>query len=67
MSPGSELFLSQSFLTKVRTNCSCLVNACLRADASVSVPVGFNPVNRLQLPTCGCLLEDEGVGFAHPI
>lgn len=67
MSQGSELFLSQSFLTEVGTNCSSLVNACLWVDASVFVPVGFNLVNRLKLPTCGCFSDNKGVGFAHPI
>lgn len=67
MSSGHELFLSQSFLTEVRTNCSSLVSACLWVDASVSLPVGFNLVNRLKVATRGSLSEDKGVGFAHPV
>lgn len=66
MSPGSELFLSQSFLTEERTHHASLVDGCLGAGAGDSVPVGFNPVNRFKPPACGCLLEDKGVGFAIP-
>lgn len=55
MSPGSELFLSQSFLTDAKTNCSSLENDCFWAGASVSLHVGFNLENRLKLPTHGCL------------
>ena len=65
MLPGSKLFLSESFLSKVRTNCSSLVNACLWVGAGISVPVGFNLVHKPKLPAVS--VSQKTKGLALPI